>query len=246
MSQEPIPTALPRQNSSLKTVVIRLCCAVALIVLVGAGVFALKRGGGGRPYVSAGKLTVSGGDSSSMNFIATKIELFRDDYLKNRAIARVHGLHPEWNPQPFDIDAGSIAGTKIIEIRATAADPVFAQAILDAVMDEFLAGWTEQRAMANGGETVKGEIAKLEKEMRLAEQRSNAPELSGVGPEQMSEQKERLRLMKTRYEKLSDTARKLEGEEVQRGEIFSILGRASAAVMVPAPSIFKPLIDLFR
>ena len=127
-------------------------------------------------------------------------------------------------------------------LRSSAANPAFAQAILDAVMDEFIA--THKEMNRGSGEAamiaVQDELVRIEKECLVEEQRIKVAEQGGANPEQLIEPKARLQQMKMQHDRLMATLRNLDNDRPKGGAVFSILERASpAAVVVPTHPIFK-------
>ena len=257
MSQEPKLNPPASTASRFKTVVAWVCGPIVLVELIALAIVTVwaagilsKQKSSGPTYVSMARLMVGGGQANpklangepmTVNYIGTLIELIQSNEVQKRALARVHAWHPDLEPQQFKIEAAEVGNTSIIMLRSTATNPAFAQVILDAVMDEFIA---MQKINSGSGEAtmivIQDELVKLEKDMPLAEQRIKAAEQGGANPEQLIEPKARLQRMKMQCDRLMATLRNLDHDRPKGGAVFSILERASpAAVVVPTHPIFN-------
>lgn len=165
------------------------------------GVFAMAWFTLSRPvsYISTARMFVSGQvalpESSTYreelaNFYGTQVELMMSREVRRRAEARVQALRPELSPVPVSITAGVSKGTSIFNLSAVGAAPDYTQALLNAVMEEFLNYKREVRS--NVTETtvtsIGEEIVKLEKELRDGEdaliefqRKNNLPALEEAG-----------------------------------------------------------------
>ncbi len=152
-------------------------------------------------YASSARMFVSGQvalpESSSYreelaNFYGTQVELMLSREVRRRAEARVQALRPELRPAQVSVSAGVSKGTSIFNLSAVGDAPDYTQALLNAVMEEFLNYKREVRA--NVAETtvtsIGEEIVKLEKELKEGEdalfefqRRNNLPALEEAGNE---------------------------------------------------------------
>ena len=256
MPQEPPPPPLPAKPGRFKTIVAWVCgpiVLVELIYLVGVMIWAaavVHDGGSSKTYLSMARFLVGGLDAIPTaensgpipdSFYATNAELIMSRDVQIRAHARVHAMHPEMTPHPAKIEAKRLPGACILVLHATSDDEAYTTAILNAVMDEFLATRKELRDSKAGQATalVMDAIVKLEKEMPLAEQKIKAAEQGGASPDQLIEPKAELQQKKMLSERMLGTLRSLDSHR-ERGDVITILERPSpAALVVPRLSIFN-------
>ena len=157
---------------------------------------------------------------------------------------RVHALHPDLEPFHVKIEGGRLPDTRILVVIAKCEDPAYAQAFVDALIDEFMAMRRELRSNGQEGAliAIQDELVRLEKTMPLAEQKIKAAEQGGTSPEQLIEQKAGLQQMKMAYERLIGKLRSLDSSRAG-GEVFAILEHASPAVRIvpnfPFSNLFK-------
>ena len=203
-------------------------------------------------YVSTAKLLVGGmevnpklknGELIPESFYATMIELLQSSAILKNASARVHALHPDLPVQPCKLEAGRLPGTRIIVLRTSAPERAYAQAYLDSVMDEFLAKGKEMHR--GGQDTLFAVMDEIIREISQAEKQIKAAEQNGTKPDQLAEAKAKVQQDWMFHKRLVATARKLEdqGGVGSRGEILSVIERASASVAVQPGS---SLPDLFK
>ncbi len=133
-------------------------------------------------YVSTGRLMVSGqirvGDSAAvyseelMNFFGTQIELMQSGEVQKRAHTRVRSLHPDLPPEKVELVVGQLPKAAIFVMRVLGKSPAYAQAYLDACMDEYIATKKEMRASTREGAIVaiQDELVRLEKDMLKEEE----------------------------------------------------------------------------
>jgi capsular exopolysaccharide synthesis family protein len=133
-------------------------------------------------YVSTGRLMVSGqirvGDSAAVyseelvNFFGTQIELMQSGEVLKRAHTRVHSLHPDLPPEKVELVVGQLPKAAIFVMRVLGKSPAYAQAYLDACMDEYIATKKEMRASTREGAIVaiQDELVRLEKDMQKEEE----------------------------------------------------------------------------
>ena len=205
---------------------------------------------GDAKYVSMGKMLIGGvdvnpkmanGEPIPEVFYGTCVELIRGGAVLQAAGARVHALHPDLELQPCQIEAARIPNTRIIMIRADGPSPALVRAMLDAVMDEFIA--LRKQVKAGAGEGVRfammDECVRLEKEMPLLDQTIQAAEKNGKKSDELIEPKARLQKMKMIYDRLRDTLRKTNETPHASGEDLTIIERASIPALVKPGSLLE-------
>ena len=133
-------------------------------------------------YLSRGIMMVTGqvriGDSAAayseelMNFFGTQIQLMQSKDILQAAKTRVHSLHPDLPPEEVKVVAGQIMKTSMFELDVYGKSPAYAQAYVDACMDEYIAKKKEMRANSREGAIVQmqDELVRLEKEMLKEEE----------------------------------------------------------------------------
>ena len=73
----------------------------------------------------------------AVNFFGTQIELMQSAEVVKRAYARVQALHPELQQEEVKLQVGQLRGASIFVLQATGTSKDYAQAFLDAVMQEY-------------------------------------------------------------------------------------------------------------
>ena len=128
-------------------------------------------------YQSVARMMVSGSiqlnegagySEAQANFFGTQIGLMQSGEVQQRALARVQTLHPELLPDPDkEYIVAQEPQTSIFFMKVTAKSPVFAQAYLDACMDEYIETKKKLRQSTSDSTTVaiSGELANLDKEI---------------------------------------------------------------------------------
>ena len=104
----------------------------------------------------------------TMNFFGTQMELMQSEKLKERAHAAVKVAQPELVRAPVILQVTQIRRASIFHLRATSVDGAYAQAYLNALVDEYLAYKKEMRVVASD-DTLASLTAKLlqqEKELK--------------------------------------------------------------------------------
>ncbi|PYK99205.1 MAG: hypothetical protein DME19_09480 [Verrucomicrobia bacterium] len=131
-------------------------------------------------YVSQSSLWVSGkvklpeGSLYSEElqfFFGTQIELLQSEKLQARATNRVATLKPELKPVPVELRIRQTPRTTIIVLDASGPEPAYAQAFLDALVDEYFAYRKEVRA-ASSDDTLNSltrELEQQEKQLKSAQ-----------------------------------------------------------------------------
>lgn len=137
-------------------------------------------------YASSGRLMVSGqvrlGDSQMvyseelMNFFGTQIELMQSGEVQKRAHTRVHSLHPDLPPEKVELAVGQLPKASIFIMRVFGKSPQYAQAYLNACMEEYIATKKEMRSQKQESTTVaiQDELVRLEKEMAKEDEELHA------------------------------------------------------------------------
>jgi capsular exopolysaccharide synthesis family protein len=105
------------------------------------------------------------------DFYGTQVEMMMDSEVRQHALARVQTLYPGMPPEEVDYKADLIPHTSMFYLTATAANPLFAQAYLDACMDEFIEKKREERRDTTDSTTVaiSNEMASLDKEIQTTD-----------------------------------------------------------------------------
>ena len=259
MSDQNPPSPPVRVPGRFKTVVAWVCGPIVLIELIALAAVMIwaasitHNAQSSKTYISMARLLVGGmevnpklgnGEPIPDSFYGTCAELIMSASVLQNAQMRVHSLHPDMAPHRVKIEAGRLPGTRILILRMDSEDPAYAQAMLDAAMDEFMAMRRELRSNGQEGAVIaiQDELVRLEKTMPLAEQKIKAAEQSGASPEQLIEPKAALQKMKMNYERLIENLRKMDTRRAD-GEVFIILERASPAVRIVPSFSFSNLFN---
>src|SRR5579871_1600830 len=106
-------------------------------------------------------------ESSSDNFNGTQKVLMLSDTVQHKAAERVAALHPELPPMTADFSVSLRPNTEVFVLSAVSPSPVYSQAFLDAVMDEYLNLKKEQlyHQSDQTAEAITLQMKRLEKEM---------------------------------------------------------------------------------
>lgn len=106
------------------------------------------------------------------NYIGTQFALILSDQVGQRARKKILAQHPDWIPVPVNLDISQTARTSFVMIRATGMEPLYTQAYLDAVMQEYMALKKEMRAEKSDSMTssIRNQQILLEKETDADEQ----------------------------------------------------------------------------
>jgi succinoglycan biosynthesis transport protein ExoP len=95
----------------------------------------------------------AGYNEQQSNFFGTQIQLMTSGQVRQRALARVQTLHPDLPPDPtVDLEVTLRNATAIFDFQVTAQNAVFAQAYLDACMDEYID--TKRRLRQSSSDTT--------------------------------------------------------------------------------------------
>ncbi len=128
-------------------------------------------------WLSSGRLMVSGqfrigGESSTgfgeelVNFFGTQIELMQSQEVLNGAKTRLHALHPDLPEEMVKVTVGQLPKAAIFVLSVYGKSPAYAQAYVDACMDEYMAKKKQMRSDSRdqAAVSIMDELAKLEKE----------------------------------------------------------------------------------
>ena len=109
----------------------------------------------------------SGAREQTTEFIGTQIEIFRSNDVRRRAAERVQALFPEMRSSPATIDINKSPAALILVASVTSPDPVYAQRLLQAMVDSYLAQRKESKTVATEGPaaSLADEIARLDREI---------------------------------------------------------------------------------
>ena len=148
--------------------------------LVGAAVAGMRLWSAAPAFASVGrmivsiKLNIAEGSvytEELSNFLGTQAALMQSGVVINRAHARVAAQNPKLRIQPVALKVTVLPRTTIFVLQATGGDPEYAQAFLQAGMEEYSALKKEMRTQTSDT-TVAGlteEVMRLEKELRTAD-----------------------------------------------------------------------------
>ena len=103
------------------------------------------------------------------NFYGTQEQLMQSQAVRLAAEARIQALQPELQPCPVSLSVSQQQRTSIFILQATGAEPKFTQALLDAVMQEYINAKKEMRSQKS--ETtltaITDTLKVLEKEIKV-------------------------------------------------------------------------------
>jgi capsular exopolysaccharide synthesis family protein len=104
----------------------------------------------------------------ALNFFGTQIELMQSEKIKERAHAAVKAAQPEINRATVQLQVTQIRRTSIFQLKATSLDGAYAQAFLNALVDEYLAYKKEMRAVASDDTlaTLTAKLLQQDKELK--------------------------------------------------------------------------------
>jgi capsular exopolysaccharide synthesis family protein len=127
----------------------------------------------GRMIVSI-KLAIPEGqvyNEEMQNFLGTSAALMQSGKVMSRAQARVVAQKPDLDAKPVSVNVTMVPKTTIFVLRATGSDPQYAQAYLQACMEEYITLKKEMRSESSDS-TLAGlteEILRLDREVKKAE-----------------------------------------------------------------------------
>ena len=151
----------------------------ALTTVIGFSVSAWKGSRIVPTYISSAQMLITGQFqiegaariAEAENFLGTQFALITGDQVGKRARARVQTQHPDWIPVPVNVDISQASRTTILILRAAGAEPLYTQAYLDAVMQEYIAFKKEMRVEKSDNMTsaIRNQLILLEKQTNLDE-----------------------------------------------------------------------------
>ena len=258
MSNESNPAPPPAKPGHFKTVVAWVCGPIVLVQVILLALSAVDfyrtvrdAQNGKRTYVSSARLLVGGMDANPKQengtpiadeFYGTMMELLQSRNVTDGARHRVHALHPDLPNCEPKLKAGRMPGTRILVLQSWCEDPAFAQAFLDAVMDEFIAMRREMTGATSEEKVnaIQDELVRLEKDMQHAEERQRAAKQSGASAEELDKLKSDLERTKRSYERLTDMLRNIDTQP-KVVHLITILERASPGIVVRPSFSFSNL-----
>ncbi len=106
-------------------------------------------------------------------FFGTQIELLQSDKIRQRALARVHSLHPDLPSTPVGVNISQSPKSAVFLLQATGTDPVYAQAYLNALIDEYLGYKKEVRANSSDDTltSLSEQVRQQEKELKAEQEK---------------------------------------------------------------------------
>lgn len=121
----------------------------------------------------SGRVRVSDVGYSDDLQLSTQVELLRSPNTQVRARARVQALKPDLNPVEVQLEVNQFRNADIIVLRAWASEPKFAQAYLQAVMEEYLEYKKEIRTASSDTsvQTITDQLAAAEKDLKEQQNR---------------------------------------------------------------------------
>ncbi|MEN9573042.1 MAG: hypothetical protein RL514_897 [Verrucomicrobiota bacterium] len=85
----------------------------------------------------------------ALNFFGTQMELMQSDKIKERAHAAVKAAQPDLNRATVQLQVTQLRRTSIFQLKASSLDGAYAQAYLNALVEEYLAYKKEMRVVAS-------------------------------------------------------------------------------------------------
>ena len=133
-------------------------------------------------FLSSGRMMVAGqlrfGDNVGgyseelMNFFGTQIELMQSTDVLKGAETRVHTQQPDLPVEQVKVVVGQLPKAAIFVLNVYAKSPTYAQAYVNALMDEYMGKKAEMRK--NSGESaalaIDDQLVILEKDMKVEEE----------------------------------------------------------------------------
>lgn len=106
------------------------------------------------------------------DFLGTQFALIMGDQVAQRARARVRAQHPDWIAVPVNISVNQIPRTAFLSLQAIGLEPIYTQAYLDAVIQEYMAVRKEMRVEKSDSMTsaIRNQLLLLEKQTTDDEQ----------------------------------------------------------------------------
>ena len=106
------------------------------------------------------------------NYMGTQFALLLSEQVAQRARTKIQLQHPEWIPVPVSVDVAQTPRTSFLMLHATGTEPLYTQAFLDSVMQEYMGLKKEMRAEKSDSMTsaIRNQLILLEKETDADEQ----------------------------------------------------------------------------
>ncbi len=113
------------------------------------------------------RVTEAGGD-----FLPSQFALITSKQVADRARARVLGQHPDWIAVPVSVNVSQIPRTSFLSLSASGLEPLYTQAFLDGVMQEYMTVRKEMRKEKSDNMTsaISSQLLVLEKKTNDDEQ----------------------------------------------------------------------------
>jgi capsular exopolysaccharide synthesis family protein len=125
-------------------------------------------------YVSTAQMVITGQfqiegavhSEESTDYLGTQFALIQSDQVAQRARKRVLSVHSDWMPTSVGLSISKQGSTSFVLIQATGVEPLYTQAYLDAVMQEYMALNKEMRAEKSDSMTsaLRNQMILLDKE----------------------------------------------------------------------------------
>lgn len=237
MSHETNSSPSVKKTGRFKTVVAWICGPIVLLQLIAllwVAWFGAKSHSPEKRYVSTARLLAGGANADapiSDEFFATNAEFILSGQVRAQAQKRLEVLHPEVRPQPCQLEASRLPGTRIVAVRAVSPDLTYAQYFLDAAMEEFVRFRRElKNEAADTALTIyTDEALRLGRDLDTGYEEIRTLERRDAGAE-LDRLKEKVQRVKTAHEELLGRLRKTELERLGV-DFVTILEYASTPVL---------------
>jgi len=182
--------------------------------------------------------------SEPENYISTQFALILSPQVAQRARKKILSAHPDWLAVPVNVDISQTARTSFVALKATGIEPLYTQAFLDAIMQEYKAVMKEMRNEKSDDMTsaIKQQLLLLEKETDADERallRFQQENNNGMVKEQSISTAQ---FLSAKEGKLADLKAELDlldtlnlDQQIDRGKMA-----AAAAAATTAPSTTTP------
>lgn len=131
-------------------------------------------------YVSTAQMVITGQFqiegaarvAETDNSLGTQFALLLSDRVAQRARSKIQTQHPDWIAVRVNVDVAQTPRTSFLLLRASGGEPLYTQAFLDAVMQEYMALKKEMRVEQSDSMTsaIRNQLILLEKETDADEQ----------------------------------------------------------------------------
>ena len=194
-------------------------------------------------FVSTGKILVGGAGFGPKleisepvpdSFYGTVCEIAMGAQIQESAAVRVHALHPDLTQHAVKIKAERSPNTSIVVVSVTSQDGAYAQAMTDAVMDEFFATWKEIKESRYEMQiaATQDQMVALEKDIKHLEEDLKQTEREKAEPATLDKVKAKLKHRNKRHDALVTRIDALEDTRNLTPDVFTILEHASKAKKV--------------